>query len=120
MWSWLARLFPRRQQSSPRTVRVQVPFDSLMLKLREPKDLRLVISSDGGYTAFCKECVAYAKTAEKDGLIWYICPKCKRVSFNPVGNLERDVGLARQQGGTFEYEIFYLRDLPPGLKPPDV
>jgi hypothetical protein len=120
MRSWLSRLFPGRKQQDPEIVRVQVPLDRLMQKMQEPKDLRLVISSDGSFTAHCKKCAVTVKTAEKDGLIWYVCLKCNRVSFNPVGNMERDIELAQRHGGTFEYEIFYFRDLPPGLKPPDM
>ena len=120
MWSWLSRIFSGRGHSQPKTVRIRVPMDRLLQKMQEPKELRLVISGDGNVTAFCKACAVFVKTAETEELIPYKCPNCKQVSFNAKGNRSRDIGLAQENGGTFEYEIFYLRDLPPALQPPEM
>jgi hypothetical protein len=58
------------------------------------------------------------RTAEQDGLVWFRCPACKRVSFSPAANIARDTKLATMDGKPFEYELFFLVDLPPELKPP--
>ena len=97
MWSWLNRIFPGGGQAKPATVRVRVPLDRLIQKMQEPKEVHLVISGDGNVTAFCKACTVFVKTAETEELIWYKCPNCKQVSFNPKGNRERDIELATRE-----------------------
>ncbi len=83
------------------------------------KDFRIVVHSDGTFTATCKACGVTIKTAEKNGLVWYVCPGCKRSSFQPVGNVKRDIVLAEQRAGAYECELFFLSQLPDGLAPPD-
>src|SRR5437879_578188 len=96
-------------------IRVKIPQDALIRSLQEPKHFRIVVCSDGTFTATCKTCAVTIKTAEKNGLVWYVCPECKRSSFQPVANVERHVGFAEQSGGTFECELFFLSQLPKGL-----
>ncbi len=96
----------------------RVPLDALIRKLKEPKDVRVSVSSAGLLLAVCKACGGQIQPADKDGLLWLVCPKCKGVSFIPIANVRRDIGLARQEGGVFEYEVYYLRELPPGFEPP--
>jgi hypothetical protein len=100
-------------------LRVKIPEDALVRSLQEPKDFRIVVHSDGTFTATCKACQVAINTAEKNGLVWYVCPGCKRSSFQPVGNVKRDIGFAEQAGGVFECELFFLRELPKGLEPPE-
>ena len=99
-------------------VSMRVPLDVLIKKLQEPKDVRVIAFAGGQVVAVCKSCNVQIPPADKDGLLWYVCPQCKGVSFTPLANLPRDFALAQQNGGVFEYEVFYLQDLPPQLQPP--
>ncbi len=99
-------------------VSTQVPLDLLVSKLKEPKDVRVAVFSAGMVAAVCKACQEQIQPADKDGLLWLVCPKCKKVSFLVLANLPRDFKLAERDGGVFEYEVFYQQDLPPGLSPP--
>jgi hypothetical protein len=95
-----------------------MPEEELVRKLREPKDVRVLVSSAGEVAAGCKACGEQIQPAAKDGLLWLVCSRCRGVTFVPLANLKRDVGLAEREGGLFEYEVFYVRNLPPGLSPP--
>ena len=76
------------------------------------KDFRIVVHSDGTFTATCKACGVTIKTAEKNGLVWYVCPGCNLPpSFQPVGNVKRDIVLAEQRAGAYECELFFLSQL---------
>jgi hypothetical protein len=116
--SWLKRVFSGNKEPKPEIMRIPVQLDSFIKKMKEPKDLRLIISEDGTVKGHCKACDTVVQTGEKDELLWFVCPQCGSVSFNPLGNRDRDLYLAREHGGTFEYELYYLRDLPPALQPP--
>jgi hypothetical protein len=98
--------------------RIQVPAEHLKRLLKEPKDVRVLVFSTGAVAAVCKACAEQIQPADKDGLLWLVCPRCQGVSFVPLANLPRDVNWAEQAGGLFEYEVFFVRDLPPQLSPP--
>lgn len=108
----------RRNASTPKLVSKRVPMDELIRKMKEPKDVGLLVGSDGTIAAYCKACKKGLAIVQTEQLIWFSCPQCKRVTFNPIPNFQRDFQLAKENGGIFEYEIFYLDDLPPELKPP--
>jgi hypothetical protein len=99
--------------------KVTIPEEVLIRQLQQPKDFRIVIRSDGSFEATCKACEVQIKTAAKNGLMWYVCPACKRSSLQPVGNVQRDAGLAELNGETFECELYFLKQLPAGLEPPE-
>jgi len=40
------------------------------------------------------------------------------VSFNPIENVHRDIHFAAKDGQPFEYELFYVENLPSALQPP--
>jgi hypothetical protein len=95
----------------------KIPEEELVRHLKEPKDVRVLVFSAGAVTAVCKACAEQIQPAEKDGLLWLVCPRCRGVTFVPLTNLPRDVELARREGGVFEYEVFFVHGLPPGLSP---
>jgi hypothetical protein len=99
-------------------VSTQVPLDVLIQKLKEPKDVRVMVASAGFVMAFCKACNEQITPKDKDQLLWFVCPKCKGVTFVPIANLRRDVGLAQRNGGVFEYEVWWVREFPPGFPTP--
>ncbi|WP_445357963.1 hypothetical protein [Microbulbifer sp. ANSA005] len=118
MISWLKNKLLNRKD--PRVITKSVPLEALIEKMKEQKDIIVTICSDGVVAAECKDCKCSINVSSKDGLIWYMCGSCKRSSFNPEENLTRDIKLANQFGGKFEYEIFYFKELPPGLVPPNI
>ena len=100
-------------------VRTQVPKEELIRRLQAPKDVHVMVSSKRFVMAVCKACKEQIQPADKDGLLWLVCPRCKGVSFIPLANLPRDVHFAEENGGVFEYEVYYVKDLPPQLTPPN-
>lgn len=99
-------------------VRVTTPMADLIQKMQQPRDVLIVASSDGTFTATCKSCNVAVNTAEQEDLIWYVCPVCRRSSFAPLANLRRDAEMAKMNGGSIWLEIFYFRELPEGFVPP--
>jgi hypothetical protein len=88
-------------------------------KLKGQKgELLLRAKLDGQVAAICKSCRVPLEVVQKDQLHWFRCPQCRGLSFNPTPNVNRDVQFAIQDGKAFEYEVNYLRELPPGLIPP--
>lgn len=90
----------------------EVPLDVLIQRMKEPKDLRVRVSSRGDVEAECKRCKVRVWPAQSDGMLWFICGGCQRVSFLELANRERDAAIAARSGGVFEYELFYPKDLP--------
>jgi hypothetical protein len=100
-------------------VRVEVPEERLREMLRTGgKDLILRTTAAGEVTAECKACKQALDIAQDGELLWLRCPMCRRVSFNAIANVHRDVHFATQDGKPLEYEIFYVNDLPPSFRPP--
>lgn len=90
----------------------EVPLDVLIQRMKEPKDLRVRVSSRGDVEAECKRCKVRVWPAQSDGMLWFICGGCQRVSFLELANRERDAAIAARSGGVFEYELFYPKELP--------
>jgi hypothetical protein len=91
--------------------------------MQAPKDVHVVMSADGSFKITCKKCQVELLRAWDEGawagqLLWYRCPTCRGVSFSMRQNLERDAALAGQMGGVFEYEIYFIKDLPANMPPP--
>jgi len=99
--------------------RVAVSEERLREMLRERnKDLVLRTTAAGVVTAECKTCGQALDIAQDRELLWFRCPMCRRVSFNALANVARDVHFAAKDGQPFEYELFYMDNLPPPLQPP--
>ena len=88
-----------------------------MLRTGE-KDLILRTTAAGAISAVCKTCSQALDIAQDGELLWFRCPMCRRVSFNAIANVLRDVHFATEDGQPFEYELFYMDNLPPPLRPP--
>lgn len=102
----------------PEQVAIRVPLDTLIRKMREEKDIHVVMAADGSFSAVCKDCQEGLQIAQQDWLMWFRCPNCGRLSFSPMENLRRDAEIAGQMGGRFEYEVYFFKSIPPELKPP--
>jgi hypothetical protein len=99
--------------------RVAVPEERLREMLcTGKKDIRLRTTAAGAVTAECKACSQALDIAQDGELLWFRCPTCRRVSFNAIANVHRDVHFSAKDGKPFEYEIFYVDDLPSPLQPP--
>jgi len=102
----------------PELVRVDIGEDKVREMLKGTRDFRIRVALDGTVTAHCKSCDVPMRTAEQGGIFWFRCPGCKRVSLCPAANIARDTQLAIKDGKPFEYELYFMRDLPPQLKSP--
>lgn len=118
---WTARI--RRlfgiAQHEPRVVRISVSEQRVREMMQGDKDFRIRVDFKGSVTACCNACNCALKTNEGNGLLWFRCPGCERVSFYPMGNIQRDTHFAIQDGAPLEYDLYYLREIPPGLRPPE-
>lgn len=125
MRNWFKKFFgkerPSEADSRPAMgeARLRAAKELLVQKLKAPKDFRVRVTKTGAVTAECKLCRKQPRSAEKDNLLWLQCSTCGGLTFVPLKNLQRDAELASEEGGVFEYELFLVRDLPPGLSPPD-
>jgi hypothetical protein len=78
--------------------------------------------SEGHNSAKCRNCSVSMITAEKDSLLWFMCPRCGGVSFSVMPNLIGALRYAERQGGTFEFDIYFLNEasrrmmLPPNIE----
>jgi hypothetical protein len=111
------RIFSKRSMQ-PELVRVDVGEDKIREMLKGARDFRIRVGLDGTVTAHCKSCNVPMRTAEQDEIFWFRCPGCNRVSICPAGNIARDTQFAIKDGKPFEYELYFLKDLPPELKSP--
>ncbi len=107
----------------PQFITAPVPLDRLIELMQTPKDVRVVMSADGSFKVTCKKCQVELRRAWDEGawagqLLWHRCPTCGGVTFSPRQNLERDAAIAGQMGGVFEYEIYFMKELPPSMAPP--
>jgi hypothetical protein len=125
MWVRLKRWLERRSKQSGLQVigrgfvRARVDVDKLIPMLKAPKDVIVWVSSARWVAALCKACAETIEPTPKDGLLWMVCPRCGRMTFLPLANLPRDVEFAQEsENGIFEYELFAVRELPPGFSPP--
>jgi hypothetical protein len=84
----------------------------------EKRDFAVTTTEDHVVTAVCHSCSIALETVWRDPLLWFRCPDCSRVSFNPAPNILRDAVLAQQDGRPFRYDLFYMKDLPSGLGSP--
>jgi hypothetical protein len=133
MFDWLGKLFSRGH-SEPKLVRhtalavrggkigfvAQEVAEAEFRRMAQEKkgDFLLRAKPDGDVEAYCKSCDVGLVVAQKEQLYWFRCPRCHGISFNPTPNVNRDVQFSIQDGNAFEYELHYVRALPPGLIPP--
>jgi hypothetical protein len=133
MFDWLRKLLSR--DSTKRTlvrhvaiafrggetsfVAVEVPEAEYLRKVREKKgEFLLRAKPDGDVVAICNSCRVPLDVAQQDELVWFRCPHCRRVSFNPTANVQRNVQFAIQDGEAFEEEMYFVREIPPVMVPP--
>ena len=93
--------------------------------LKIPKDVCVAVTprgSEGHISAKCRNCSVSMITAEKDSLLWFMCPRCGGASFSVMPNLIGALRYAERQGGTFEFDIYFLNEdsrrmmLPPNIE----
>jgi hypothetical protein len=101
-----------------KTIRFSLPEEQIRDMMKGKRDFKVRIGIDGTVSAYCMACECAILVKESDGLLWYICPRCGRRSFDPMGNIYRDIRFAGKDGKLLEYQLFYLNQLPSGLKPP--
>ena len=111
-------LFSRNRPEEGFT-RVAVSEERLREMLRTgEKHLRLRTTASGVVSAECKTCHEALDIVQDQQLLWFRCPTCRRVSFNAIENVHRDIHFATKDGEPFEYELFYVDNFPPSLQPP--
>lgn len=119
LFSRMKRFFGRKQNAdSFELIRLSVSEEVIREKMKGVRDFKIKFDLDGTISAYCKSCDCLILTKEGKGLLWFMCPKCRRVSFCPNGNIKRDVHFSIQDGKPLEYELYYMKDLPPVLRPP--
>ena len=102
----------------PKLISMPVRVERLIEMMQTPKDIHVVMSADGSYVTTCNKCniVLLRATAVKPlPLVWWKCPICERVTFSVPDNLTRDGKIAESLGGTFGYDVCFMKDLPPEL-----
>jgi hypothetical protein len=104
--------------SEPGFLRFELPEHQIRAMARGDRDFVLQATGEGRVSAVCKACVQALEILEDRGLVWFHCSKCDRVSFYPVGNVQRDIEFARRDGRPFVSDLFYLRQLPSTLASP--
>jgi hypothetical protein len=80
-------------------------------QLRIPKDVCVAVvsrGSEGRISAKCRNCSVPMAAVEKDPVLWFLCPRCGRESFDPLANLRQALGYAERHGGTFEFDLYFL------------
>jgi len=133
MFDWIRRMFSH-SASQPRLVRhtalafrdgeigfvtTEVDEAEFRRKLGGLKgELLLRAKPEGDVEALCNSCHVRLVVVQKDQLYWFRCPRCHGISFYPAPNVDRDVQFAIQDGRSFEHELHFVRQLPPGLVPP--
>lgn len=119
LWEKIRSLLGLGRRKASRLVSATVPEARIRWLLKSNvADLRISVAADQSVLARCKRCDCSAESRHALPLVWFRCPTCGGTSFVPVPNLERDAHFARSDGSSFEYEIFYIRDLPRDLPSP--
>ncbi len=118
MWKRIKRIFINNTEAH--LVSKEMSREELLEVMRRKKDVHLTTFSNGDLVGICNSCDTRIHILIEEDLVWYICPKCERVSFGAVENMNRDIGIAEEHGGKLEHEIYYFRDLPESLRPPKI
>jgi hypothetical protein len=105
-----------RATEKPRLVGVALPESQIRFRLTsERRDFVITTSESGEVTAVCNVCESAVQSMWSGPLLWFQCPSCRRISFNPGPNVTRDAEFARKDGTPFRYELFYMDNLPAEL-----
>jgi hypothetical protein len=104
--------------ADPKFVSVPVTEERIREMLRGDRDFHVQTTEKCEVSAVCLACAAYLDIAQDAGLLWFRCPSCRRVSFNPVANHQRDAHFAHKDGRPFAYELFFLKEIPPQFRSP--
>jgi hypothetical protein len=95
---------------------VEIPIERLRWMLTStPREIVVGTTAEAVVTAYCKACEHAIETAWSGPLLWFHCPSCHRQSFTPQPNVMRDAAFAAEDNATFQYEVFYMGDLPEKL-----
>jgi hypothetical protein len=97
---------------------VQLPEARIRRILQGKRDFIVQITAQGEVTASCKTCSNRMSLSRKDEFLWFYCHQCRRISFDPIANVQRDTGLAIKDGRTLKHEMYFTTKLPPTLKSP--
>src|ERR1043165_145526 len=103
---------------TPQTRRVAMTEEQIRAMARGSRDFRLRVTAEGEVSAQCKACACGLQIRRGGPLLWFYCSACKRESFYPVSNVERDCYFAGKDGQPFVSELFYMKQRPRGLKSP--
>lgn len=99
--------------SKPQMINVEMSIQRLRSMLTStPREIVVRTTEDAVVTAYCKACRQDVETAWSGPLLWFHCPSCHRQSFTPQGNVMRDAAFAKEDNAPFQYEVFYMGDLP--------
>ena len=99
-------------------VRAQLSETAYREMLKGERDFRIKVTPSGDLTARCKSCDRAMRIADREGVVWFKCEECRRVSFDMAANVQREARTAKLDGKDLEYELFFMQQLPPGWKPP--
>jgi hypothetical protein len=106
------------KMSEPGLISYRLPEETIRAMARGDRDFVVQVTGEGRVSAVCKGCVEALEIVQAQGLVWFHCPKCDRVSFDPVANVQRDIQFAIRHGQPFVSELFYFRELPATLVSP--
>jgi hypothetical protein len=104
--------------SEPGFLRVELSEDQIRAMARGDRDFVVQATGEGHVSAVCKACAQALEIHLDRGLVWFHCPKCDRVSFDPAANVQRDIQFAIRDGRPFVSDLFYMRQLPVTLTSP--
>ena len=99
-------------------IRYQMSEEKIREMAQGDRDFVVQVAGEGQVSAVCKACVRALELREANELIWFHCPKCDRVSFYPIANIQRDIQYAIRDGRPFVSELFYFSELPATLTSP--
>src|SRR5438046_2130662 len=89
--------------------------EELTEMLTGEKDFRVRAGPEGKFTATCKACRETLWLAPQDEMLWFKCPKCRRMTCYLHENVMRDLRIAKTEGRPLEYELYFRQDWPASL-----
>lgn len=100
----------------PQMIGVVMPIERIRSMLTStPREVIVRTTEDAVVTAHCKACNHAVETAWGGPMLWFHCPCCHQLSVAPRPNVLRDAAFAKEDRAPFQYEVFYMRDLPSEL-----
>jgi len=122
MFNLIRKLLMRNAPKEPDVWETRFTEEMTVKELKEmlagEKDFQVRATPEGKYTGTCKSCREPLWLAPQDGVFWFRCPKCGRMTCYLEANVRRDILIAKKEGRPFEYELYFRQDWPPNLIPP--